>query len=240
MPKISYLLKSKKMIPIPTQKTLRGRGLSYISRGLSPDGEAVYNVEWPPVPIRRYVWSTLFLILSTGLIFYWTALPLVNSIFDDGYPRSGTPPSPNEFQSARYLFDWWLVWVLTLNALVPFCFALALTNNLVEEYARMHDWISSIFVWINGAVVVMLTVQWLFFCNGTFLPMGRACADYRNCCVNFPAPWCPNTMPCTPAVASLDRNHEMLQHWVFGIVFGVMSYFHRLINRDLTRFGVFH
>lgn len=214
----------------------RQHNIKRIGRGVSPKQQP------PPsggdVPLRRYVTATLFLLMNMAVSFYWTAFPLVNSIFYDGHPHAGTPPSPGPHMSARYTWDWWMVWLLGLNIFVPFLFALALTNNSIEEYTRLHRFFSQMAMILNLVVAIMLSVQWLFGCNGTTRWFGNQCSDYRWCCVNFPSVWCPNTTPCTPAVTDLYRNSEQLQHWVFSFVFGVLAFWNASINKDLREFGV--
>jgi hypothetical protein len=213
-----------------------------IRYGLSPDGNAVLETQYDQVPLRRYVTAALFVLLSAGILIYWTAFPLVNTIFFDGYPQPGSPPAPGPYRSARYTADWWMVWLLGLNWFLPMMLAFAMTNNSIEEYARLHKYFATLAMLVNLVVIVVLTVQWVFFCNTTFPFLGRACADYRLCCVYFPGEWCSNTTPCIPNVVSGDlaQNHEMFQHWVFGFVFLVMAYWHRSINSDLKEFGLLH
>ena len=217
--------------------------LARIARGVSPKQRAEDSADdtlYPQVPLRRYVTATMFLFMNIAVLFYWIAFPLTNSIFYDGYPRAGTPPSPNMFMSARYTWDWWMVWLLGLNTFLPFLFALALTNNNIEEYARMHRFFSQMALLVNLIVVIMLTIEWIFGCNGQFRWFGTQCSDYRWCCVNFPSEWCPNTTPCVPNVTSLDRNLEQMQHWVFSFVFGLLAFWNASINKDLREFQVLH
>ncbi len=213
-----------------------------IGKGVSPNGTAIFETNWDPVPMRRYVTATLFVFMNAGVFFYWTAFPLANTIYEHGYPRAGTPPSPNSFQSARYTWDWWMIWLLGLNAFLPMLFAFALANNSIEEFTRLHKFFSTMAMLMNALIVVFLTVQWLFFCNSTFQFLGRACADYRWCCVYFPSEWCPNAVPCTPNVTSamLERNHVMMQHWVFSFVFLVLAFWNTSINKDMREFGLLH
>ena len=190
-------------------------------------------------PLRRYIGATLFLFFSAAFWFYWAAFPLVNTIFVDGYPSNHFG---DRFVTARYTWEWWNVWLLTLNALIYLMFALALMNNTIEEYARVHKFFAIMGIVVNLYVVAILTVTWLLFCNTSF-SLGSSCNDYRACCVYFPSvDWCPNTVPCVPNVVSGDlrRNAEATQHWAFALVFFLMACWHTSINGDLKEFGVFH
>jgi hypothetical protein len=216
------------------------RRQQHLGKGVSPKDDVGNEDIYAKVPLRRYVTATMFLWMNMAISFYWIAFPLVNSIFLDGYPQAGTPPSPGTYMSARYTWDWWVVWLLGLNMFLPLLFALALTNNAIEEYTRLHRYFARLAMFSNLIVVAVLTVQWILLCNGTTRWFGLQCSDYRWCCVNFPSVWCPNTTPCMPAVVNLDRNFEQLQHWVFSFVFELLAYWHTSINKDLREFGVLH
>jgi hypothetical protein len=216
-----------------------GGQFALVASGVSPSGGAAgggEEVEYNPVPLRRYVGATLFLFFSAAFWFYWAAFPLVNTIFLDGYPGRY-----DRFVTARYTFDWWNVWLLGLNALVPITFSMALTNNSIEEYGRLHKFFSIMAIVLNLYVIAVTTFMWLAFTNTSF-SAGISGNDYRYCCAFFPSDWCPNTVPCVPAVASgaLSRNAEATQHWVFAFVFFVLACWNTSINGDLKEFGVIH
>lgn len=211
----------------------RYKKLFAIGAGVSPTGLEQDEKTYTAVPLRRYVGPTLFLLLTAGIFFYWSGIVLVNTIWTDGYPHY------NQYVSSRYAYEWWTVWLLTLNAVPILVFALSLANNTIEEFTRMHKWFSIMGIILNIYVAVALAVLWIFFCNSSYSG-GAACNDYRWCCVNFPSVWCSNTVPCIPAVTAseLVRNAEMTQHFIFAFVFLVLSTFHVSINGDLREFKV--
>jgi hypothetical protein len=201
------------------------------------------------VPLRHYVGATLFLFFSGGFFFYWMAFPLVNTVFFDGLAQLGTPPPPGQteqwsYRTARYGWDWWLVWLLSLNGLLPMMLAWAMAHSGIEQFARLHAWFAKVGLVVNVVVVVILTIRWGVNCNNGFSGGNTACNDARWCCRFFPSPWCPNGAPCGYDVApditseALVRSQEMLQHWAFGFVFFVFACWHVSINTDLREFGV--
>ena len=115
-------------------------------------------------------------------------------------------------------------------------------NNGIEEYGRMHRFLSTFNVASNFVIFIFLTIMWIFFCDNGGSGAMSACNDYRWCCVYFPSVWCPNTIPCTPAVtaAELSRNGEMWQHWFLCIPFFVLAWWSITYNDDLREFSVLH
>lgn len=211
----------------------RYKHLLAIKAGVSPLGNESEEKTYSAVPLRRYVGPVLFLLLCSGIFFYWSGIVLVNTIWSHEYPNY------NQFASSRYTYEWWTVWLLNFNVLLIFMLSLAMANNSVEEFARLHKWCSIIMIIVNLFVALSLLFLWIFFCNNPYSG-GAACNDYRWCCVYFPSGWCPNTVPCIPAVLSSDlhRNSEMTQHFVFAFVFFVLSTFHVSLNGDLREFRV--
>ena len=216
-----------------SKMSTRFKHLLAIKAGVSPTGKEPDDKTYTAVPLRRYVGPVLFLLLSSGIFFYWSGIVLVNTIWIHEYPNY------NQFASSRYTFEWWTVWLLTLNVILIFMLSLAMANNSVEEFTRLHKWFSIILIVVNLYVAIALLFLWIFYCNNPYSG-GAACNDYTWCCVYFPSGWCPNTIPCTPAITSgqLSRNHEMTQHFVFAFVFFVLSTFHVSLNGDLKEFKV--
>ena len=161
-------------------------------------------------------------------------MPLANTLFVDGYQQLG---ASDQYLSARYSWDWWHVWLLTLNQLLPAALAWALANADVEEWARLHRWLSVTAIRVNLWVFVVLTVRWFFFCNTPFSDGNTACNDYRWCLV-FGGPWCPNGSVTSLAYSALSRNQEMIQHWAFSLVYFLLALWNVQINTDLRDFGV--
>jgi hypothetical protein len=207
----------------------------------SPTGQEVDDKTYTLPPLRRYIGPVMFLFLNAGIFFYWSGFVLVNTYYTNEYPFFTNAPPNYGFVSARYNYEWWTVWFLTLNALLIIILCFALINNTVEEVTRLHKWLSLILVVINLYVAFALLFLWIFWCNNGSSG-GAACNDYRWCCVNFPSVWCPNTIPCTPAVtvAELHRNDEMTQHFIFAFVFFVLSTFHAALNGDLREFKLLY
>lgn len=219
-----------------------------IGYGVSPPGKRalisdeqddVDEVGSARVPLRRYIQVFVFIFAYTGFWFYWGAFVLINTQYTDGNPQLGTPGT--SYLSARYnLWDWWPVWALGLNVLLPLSLAMAVADNTVEEWARLHRWFCSASFGVNIVVFLWLTVAWGVVCNNAYSGAHSACNDGRWCGVHYPSPWCPNNSPFTPPVSSgdLTRNQEMTTHWAFALVFLLLGTWHRSFNDDLREFGV--
>lgn len=197
-----------------------------------------------PSKWRHYVGGTAFLMASALFCFGWAGIPLNNIYYVDGFPQA--VPTTDGWRSSRYGWSWWTIWMLGLNFLMPYFLSAALVNNKVPEYARIHYWLGGIMILLNVIIFLMLSVQWLFFCNGGSTYYASACNNIRWCCVHFAASpsaaqWCPNTMSCDPnfTTADLSRTLEFFVCWLFSILFVLWSWAHRRVNRDLRNYGVF-
>lgn len=195
--------------------------------------------------LRHYVGGTIFIIFSTLVFFYWAAFPLNNTIFQNGYP-SLSSELPGPFKSSRYHYEWWLIWILTLNALLPLLLAFCLTENKVEEYARFHGFLAALLLIANVIVGLLLLISWCIRCNTAYSAASSWCNDYRWCCANFglnqeAIERCPNTTPCVPDVMSsmLSVNGEYVQHMVFSLIFFLMALSHLGVKDSLAKFGIF-
>lgn len=198
---------------------------------------------------RHFVGGTLFAFFTLAIFFYWAAFPLLNTLFIHGYPRFAIPPSPNEFKSARYGYDWWLIWILTLNGILPLLLMMSMMENRIQEYARVYFFIAAFIAIADIVVFVWLLGRACFTCNIYNTPQNTACNDYRWCGVpgfGFGMgstaegrEWCPNVGPFNPPVASAHLNAEYTQHIIFAGVFSILALLHLAQSRTLTRYGIF-
>ena len=195
---------------------------------------------------RHFVSASIFIMLSLLFCFYFVAFPLTHMKFTHGYPRFGTPPSPNEFRSARYTWGWVFIYILTaLNVMLPFLLAAAMTNNTTPEYGKIHFLVSRITITLSLIGFIGLSVVWLFFCNTSFGEYSF-CHDRRWCCHQYAASlsaskWCPNNTPCVPHVSGgeLSRDDAFFQVWLFSILFSFWAMAHREVNKDMQGYGLF-
>lgn len=205
---------------------------------VSPSG-LIFETQAPEPPLGVFVGGTLFLFFSAVVCFVWMGIYLVNLNYIHEYT------SLNRFNSARYNWDWWFVWLLTFNVLLPFSFGHALTNNGVGAWARVHRFFSFITVWCNLLSVIALTIQWLFFCNNGGSGLYSACNDYRWCGVFFSEAggFCTNGMafpsPYNVDYANLARNTDATAVWVYTFIFMVHGWAHLAINADFRKYGIF-
>lgn len=195
---------------------------------------------------RHFVGGTLFIMASMLFCWYWVAFPLSDMYFVDGYTRIGTPPAPNNWKSSRYSWEWWHIWLLGLNMLLPYLLASAMLNNELPEWSRIHYFCARILLLVNTWAFVGLSVQWLFLCNNSLVPWATACNDKRWCGVYFAssvsaAEWCPNTTPFFPDVTGdqLSRSGEFFQAWLFSLLFILWALAHRAVNAGLRQSGMF-
>jgi len=224
-----------------------GAPFKHMGSGISPSGTVspTFNYD-DDIPLRRYVGATLFIFFSAGFFFYWTAVPLANTVFVDGYPQFGIPPSPGKWTSNRYGWEWWHIWLLTLNGALPILLAVALTNNNIDEYRRLHKFAGIGLVLLNLWVFLVLTIGWFFMCNSNGWGGWTGCIDYRWCCANYAGSgaqgWCSNVAPCVPNVLSGDlvRNQEMTTHWAFSMIFFLLTIWNLTINADFREYGLLH
>jgi len=195
---------------------------------------------------RHFIGGTIFIIFSALVFFYWAGFPLNNTVYEHGYPSLASE-LPGPFKSSRYHYEWWLVWILSLNALLPLLLAFSLTDNRVEEYARLHGFLAALLLVANGIVGILLLISWCIRCNTVYSAASTWCNDYRYCCAQFgngiqeTIDRCPNTTPCSPDVMTneLSVNGEYVHHMVFSLVFFLMALAHLGVKDSLSKFGVF-
>jgi len=185
------------------------------------------------IPLNRYVGATLFIFFTTGFLWYWTAFPLINTIYIHGYPRNF-----EHFQSSRYLWDWWFVWVQGLNWFLPLLMAMSMTNRSLDPIAKVHRFFATMGMVSNAIVFIALTILWVGFCNTGYSAIYSACNDYHWCEYYANTVWCPNG--AATFTDSLYRNSEATQTWAFSLVFGVFSIWYYTINDDLKGYGIFY
>ena len=205
-----------------------------IASGYSPswvDPIQWSNADSSPAPgqLRQYAWATSFCFLNVGIWYIWV-ISLINTQFLDGIPQLGTMPSygnipPYGYVTERYGLNWALVFMLALNVLLPMTLSYALANNKIDSCRRLHQFFATWLIAANLVVFILLTVLWPFYCNTSASGLETACNSYQYCGVYYPSPYCPNNSPFIPAVSSgdLHRNYEMYMHWIFSLVFFVLS-----------------
>lgn len=216
---------------------------SLIGTGISP--KQIDSGNGIRVKYRHFVGAALFTMASLLFCWYFVSFPLQNLKFTHGYPRFGTPPSPNSFRSDRYTWGWVFIYIMTaLNVMLPFLLSAALMNNTMPEISKLHYFFSRITALLSIVCFIGMSVVWLFFCNRYF-PDYSFCHDPRHCCVYFASTlentkWCPNTVPCDPNVTSgqLTRTDEFFQVWLFSLLFSFWALGHRAVNKDMRGYGM--
>lgn len=137
-------------------------------------------------------------------------------------------------------WDWWLILLLGWNIMLPMLMTFCMANNEIEMWRQLHEFLAKISMLSNIFIFFALTWRWAFFCNNSYSAMQSAANDYRYCCAGFPSPWCPNNGPCTPnySYSDLSRNYEMTQHWIFSLVFFILSCWSYNQAGELVNLGV--
>lgn len=180
--------------------------------------------------------------LQLGLVVYWAAWPLLNTLHLHGYPTLGIPPSPGAFASTRYNHLWVMLALMALNMLPPIVFLCALAIRNTQAFHLLHFWLS-IVVSVTTAVVLVVflwtLIPWAGFCNFYNSP-GSICNAYDWCCrfyADAPA-YCNNVTPC-PNPASLVPNAEFMEHILYAGVFLIMGGVAIWLNYRMKRYGLF-
>jgi hypothetical protein len=195
---------------------------------------------------RHLITGVLFVWFQALLFFYWSGFPLLNTVFVYGYPRFGTPPSPNFFKQNRYGLDWIFISSMIGNGLLPMLLMWALLEHKTQELARIWTYVAIGMAFLNFACILFFLVRWGIWCN-TSWSQSSVCNDYRWCCVNYASTsgdavqWCSNTTPCTPTVTSSDlrTNGEYTQHLIFAAGFFVMALANLGLAHNLSEVGYF-
>lgn len=175
--------------------------------------------------------------IYVGIFAYWAAFPLLDTLYLDGYPLMGIPPSPGAFVSTLYDWQWWFIWFLLSNVIPPIVFFMVVLLPPSVLATRTHFWLTVV-VSVASALTFLVLLGILFAdCNWAWA--GRSiCADYKWCCVHFgSAPdICPNVGPCT---ADLFPNGEFIQHVVFALIFSAFALVQLWLNFRMRKYGVF-
>lgn len=203
----------------------------------SPSGEISDPEDvWEAATVGDYAGGTAFIFFSAAICFYWTGFTLTNTIYTHEYT------SLNQFNSARYNWvDWWGVWVLVWNVTLPMLLALAITFANVRVWSRIHKTFAYLTIIATIIAFVFLTIGWIGFCNRSGSGGNSACNDYRWCGFYYTdsGGWCSNGIPFPGLMSSdLARNQQMTEHWIYCFVFGLMSYFHILMNTEFRNYGI--
>lgn len=194
---------------------------------------------------RHFVSGTLFITINALLFFYWAGVVANNTIFVHGYPSLGTE-LPGPFVSTRYKDDWFWIFALGLNALLPLTFAMALAENQVQEYGSIHRVLSIIMVVVNALLVLAFLLNWCLDCNWFHSVNNTPCNSYKWCGVYFGASAaaaniCPNIVPFVPNVVAGDLhiNGEYLQHLIASGIFLILAFVNWAVNKYMAGVGIF-
>lgn len=216
-----------------------------IGEGVTPDlnvEAASINSRQFGIKPRHFIWATMFCVVTTLFYMYPIIVLMLNAKFPNGYQSS----SPRVFVSSRYSYEWWLLCILSWNILLPYVLALALVNNNIPEWSKLHYFLGRLFVLTNMVLFLLLSFNWLFLCNNGFVPHSTLCNDPRYCCVYYGSnqaniEWCPNAGPCNPNVSgsNLYRSDEFFQIWLFTLFFWLLAFSNRSINQELGSYGFF-
>lgn len=154
------------------------------------------------------------------LFVYWAAFPLWDTIFIDGFPLFGIPPGPGPFYSTRYSYQWWFLWMLTLNFMPPYLFFIAAIRRKSYLASSAYFWLSFLVQLITFVAVIVFICVWIFSCNYWFSG-DSICNSPLYCCQHFAdAPGiCPNVTPCIAGNVTLYPNPDFIQHIIFGFIF---------------------
>jgi len=184
--------------------------------------------------------GTIFTLVYVGVFTYWAAVPLLNTIYVNGYPRFAIPPSPNTFESTLYSFAWVMIFLLTTNFFSIMSFMLALSDNKTVFTPWLNYWTTVIVMILSLFATFALGGIWIFNCNYSYSG-ASICKSYQWCCTFFAnsPTLCPNTTPC-PIEPKLSINSEFLQHFIFSIIFWVFGGIYIWLNKRMKDYNVFY
>jgi len=188
--------------------------------------------------------GVLYAIICVALFAYWAAVPLYNTALIHGYPRFPVPPSPNNYESWRYGWQFFAIFALVFNIVPVFGFLGAIISDK-SKAGPMFFWASTVIMGIvNAIVLIYFILLWIFSCNGSWFGFdnaGSICNDYRWCCLYFAdAPHiCANITPC-PGTIRLFANAEFIQHVLFALVFFMLNVIGLWVQRRMKVYKVFY
>jgi len=135
-------------------------------------------------------------------------------------------------------FEWWILFALSLNLLLPMSLLAALARAKRASSADIHIVVSWTLAILNFIILVILGGIALFYLN-TGLAKGSAFNDYRWCCVFFGSSTCPNTVGCLGLDAlDLRLPVEFWGHFWFTLVFFVFSAINIGVNKLIRTNGI--
>lgn len=178
--------------------------------------------------VESKVICTLMVLLSSFVFVYYVGFVWHNTIFFNGYPRFGSPPSPGTFTSVRYGIQWVFTYLLSVNALPP----LFLLVACLFEKRVTGIWLHAIAIFLAGFISLVVAVYftiWVYFFQTNSQGSGYSISnDYRWChsFFNQNPDICPNTTPFVPAPTELTTNGEFKQHIGFSWAFVGLAGFH--------------
>lgn len=194
------------------------------------------------VKSRHYIQTGVFIFCSVLFCWAYFAFILLALQYQNGYTNVGNAP-PGIWNSSRYNWQWWAAYLLNFNILLPWLFAMALANNTMAEYAKLHYFIARLSFVLNFISFLILSFSWLFACNYSWSAFDSSCNDVRYCCVYFAENpgWCSNFGFCNPNVSStqLLRSGPFFGAWLFSMLFFLWGLGHRSMNRDMRVNGLF-
>lgn len=204
----------------------------------SPSGTFEPELEEAPASIGYYVGATCFVFFSAFICYYWVAFVLTNTLYVHEYSTLNT------FQSGRYHWiNWWAVWILSLNVLLPLTFCFALTYANLPFWRSVHTLCTILCMIGTLYALLVLSIGWAFYCNNAGTANQTACNAYTWCGKYFDSIHCPNGQrfpdPFDVSDQRLGRNAEMTQHWIYCWVYLLMAVFHLWMNSTYKERGIF-
>jgi hypothetical protein len=164
--------------------------------------------------------------IYVGLFVYWTAGPLWDTIFINGFPLLGIPPGPGPYYTNLYTYQWWFIFFLVGNILPPILYFASILNNKSTMVSWLFFWVTILICITTFVSLGVLFGVWIFQCNNSIWlnSEGSICNSYQYCCRHFASATntCPNTTPC-PYPTDLQANGEYVQHMIFALIFDIMT-----------------
>jgi len=218
----------------------------------SPSEALSSNEFWDlHTPRTRQLWVGMgFAILSFMLCWGWAAFALNSTYFINEY----TDLDAGVFRDTRFQWEWFFLYFLSLNLILPWMLVFFIVNNEFSELVDWHRFFSNIFLLLNMGIFIFLFIWGLLICNTSWSPFSTACNDPKYCChyhTNSPI-WCKNTVDCVcdlmntecitlGAATFFGDLHWSWPYWtsfIFAGVFAVIAWVHKRMNLKLVAAGV--
>lgn len=110
---------------------------------------------------RQYVLTSLVIVVSCLVLWFWTSISAANSQIVHGYPNIAIPTGPGVFVSTRTTVYTIMVCMIPLNFLLLMFFAAMMADPSVQELAVGHRVVAAIVLIVNIILLLWFLFSWV-------------------------------------------------------------------------------